>query len=152
MNAFLLLIAVLSIILSSSLTTANQVVVEKKSPTPEGAERVTRDHKYICHVTLYIENADGTKTPAGWSTRVSDGAVADAPFEFQPGVKLIDGWTQGVLEMYEGERAWLHIPAVLGYGERAMGNPNGGGFYIPASSNLLFDIEILGKAHKNIEL
>jgi hypothetical protein len=152
MNAFLLFIAVFSILLSSSLTVANQVVVEKKSPTPEGAERVTRDHKYISHVTLYIEHDDGTKTPAGWSTRMSDGADADTPFEFQPGLRLIEGWTQGVLEMYEGERAWLHVPAVLGYGDRAMGNPNGGGFYIPASSNLLFDIEILGKAPKNMEL
>jgi FKBP-type peptidyl-prolyl cis-trans isomerase len=106
---------------------------------------VTRDYKYSSMVTLYIENADGTKTPSGWSTRVSDGATADKPFGFQPGVGLIEGWTQGVLQMKEGERAWLHVPAKLGYGDRPMGSP-GGAFYIPASSNLLFDIEILGKA------
>lgn len=40
----------------------------------------------LSHVTLYIENADGSKTPSGWSTRVSDGADKDSPFAFQPGV------------------------------------------------------------------
>jgi peptidylprolyl isomerase len=97
-------------------------------------------------VTLYIENDDKSKTPAGWSTRVSDGASEDKPFEFQPGVGLIEGWTAGVLQMKEGERALLHVPAHLGYGSRAMGSPGGSGFYIPGSSNLLFDIEIIGKS------
>lgn len=40
----------------------------------------------LSHVTLYIENTDGSKTPSGWSTRVSDGADKDSPFAFQPGV------------------------------------------------------------------
>ncbi|KAG7349434.1 peptidylprolyl isomerase FKBP-type [Nitzschia inconspicua] len=110
-------------------------------------DAVTREFKYSSMVTLYIEEADGSKTPSGWSTRVSDGATADKPFDFQPGVGLIEGWTEGVLKMKEGERAWLHVPARLGYGDRPMGSP-GGAFYIPASSNLLFDIEILGKAGK----
>jgi FKBP-type peptidyl-prolyl cis-trans isomerase len=47
--------------------------------------------------------------------------------------------------MKEGERALLHVPSSLGYGARPMGSPNGGGFYIPPNSDLLFDIEILGK-------
>jgi FKBP-type peptidyl-prolyl cis-trans isomerase len=105
---------------------------------------VTRDYRYSSMVTLYIEEANGSKTPSGWSTRVSDGASVDSPFDFQPGVGLIEGWTEGVLQMKEGERAWLHVPAKLGYGSRSMGNP-GGAFYIPENSNLLFDIEILGK-------
>lgn len=45
----------------------------------------------------------------------------------------------------EGERSWLSVPAEKGYGAQEMGTPNGGGFYIPANSDLLFDIEILGK-------
>jgi len=122
---------------------SQQVVVETITPAVEGSAPVTRLSKYRSMVTLYIENEDLTKTPSGWSTRVSDGAKVDSPFEFQPGVGLIEGWTQGVLEMKEGERAWLHVPSALGYGGRPMGSP-GGAFYIPASSNLLFDIEILG--------
>ena len=77
------------------------------------------------------------------STRKEDGAAVDQPFEFQPGVGLIQGWTDGVLQMNIGERAYLHVPSALGYGSNPMGS-QGGAFYIPANSNLLFDIEILG--------
>jgi hypothetical protein len=122
----------------------DEVFVEVTSPS-EGAP-VTRDHTYRSMVTLYIENEDKSKTPSGWSTRVSDGASEDSPFVFQPGVGLIEGWTAGVLQMKEGERALLHVPAHLGYGSQAMGSPGGSGFYIPGSSDLLFDIEILGKS------
>eukprot|EP00591_Stephanopyxis_turris_P007727 CAMPEP_0195519250 /NCGR_PEP_ID=MMETSP0794_2-20130614/14536_1 /TAXON_ID=515487 /ORGANISM="Stephanopyxis turris, Strain CCMP 815" /LENGTH=126 /DNA_ID=CAMNT_0040648373 /DNA_START=153 /DNA_END=533 /DNA_ORIENTATION=+ len=115
-----------------------------KQKVTEGPS-VTKDYRYQSMVTLYIENEDGSRTPSGWSTRVSDGASSDSPFEFQPGVNLIAGWTEGVLKMNEGERALLHIPTELGYGASPMGSP-GGAFYIPANSNLLFDIEILGKA------
>eukprot|EP00545_Synedropsis_sp_CCMP1620_P014544 CAMPEP_0119004108 /NCGR_PEP_ID=MMETSP1176-20130426/956_1 /TAXON_ID=265551 /ORGANISM="Synedropsis recta cf, Strain CCMP1620" /LENGTH=136 /DNA_ID=CAMNT_0006955781 /DNA_START=139 /DNA_END=549 /DNA_ORIENTATION=+ len=127
----------------------DEVVVEITSPS--GGAPVTGEHKYRSMVTLYIENDDKSKTPAGWSTRVSDGASEDRPFEFQPGVGLIVGWSNGVLQMKEGERALLHVPASLGYGSRAMGNPaaasdkGASGFYIPANSNLVFDIEVLGK-------
>jgi len=102
-------------------------------------------------VTLYIEASDGSRTPSGWSTRQADGAAVDKPFSFQPGVQLIAGWTEGVLHMREGERAELHVPAELGYGSRPMGAP-GGAFYIPANSDLLFDIEILGKEGRQEEL
>lgn len=106
---------------------------------------VTRHHVYNSMVTLYIENRSAkTKTPSGWSTRKEDGAEEDEPFEFQPGQDLIEGWTEGVLQMKEGERAWLHVPSELGYGDEEMGSP-AEGFHIPANSDLLFDIEILGK-------
>lgn len=53
--------------------------------------------------------------------------------------------------MKEGERALLHVPNRLGYGNSPMGSP-GGAFYIPGGSNLLFDIEILGKVEPNGEI
>jgi FKBP-type peptidyl-prolyl cis-trans isomerase len=122
---------------------AQQVVVETIQ-TGTGPS-VTKAHRYESHVTLYIEDtATKEKTPSGWSTRKADGASADTPFSFQPGVNLIPGWTEGVLQMKEGERALLHVPAQLGYGSQSMGSKNGGSFYIPANSDLLFDIEILG--------
>lgn len=133
---------------------ADEVTVDITTANASGAP-VTRGHKYRSMVTLYIENDDKTKTPSGWSTRVEDGAAKDQPFEFQPGVGLIIGWTDGVLQMKEGERALLHVPAALGYGARAMGSPSAasnGGFYIPGNSNLLFDIEILGKVGAESEL
>ena len=121
---------------------AKEVLVEIQSAG--SGPPVTTSNRYRSHVTLYIENPDGTRTPSGWSTRESDGADRDTPFSFQPGVNLIEGWSEGVLRMREGERSWLHVPSEKGYGAQSMGSPNGGGFYIPSNSDLLFDIEILG--------
>ena len=139
-----LLIAATALLLGSSMTSAfaQEVVVDVISPGDGPA--VTKEFRYSSMVTLYIENSDKTKTPSGWSTRKEDGADRDQPFTFQPGVNLITGWTEGVMQMKEGERAWLHVPANKGYGSRPMGQ-QGGAFYIPANSDLLFDIEILGK-------
>lgn len=124
-----------------SAAAGDSVVVDTQ--TEGTGDPVTKDHRYSSHVTLYLD--DENRTPSGWSTRKEHGAPADNPFTFQPGVNLIEGWTTGVLQMKEGERALLHVPAALGYGSRPMGSPGGGGFYIPANSDLLFDIEILGK-------
>ncbi len=100
-------------------------------------------------MTLFIENADGTTTPSGWSTR-KEGGGDDRPFSFTPGQGLIAGWTEGVLQMREGERAKIHVPSAKGYGAAPQGQ-KGGGWYIPANSNLLFDIEIVGKRGKQAE-
>merc|ERR1712070_1317772 len=75
-------------------------------PMPKNA-MVTTDHRYDSQVTLSIEAADGSLTPAGWSTRASAGGN-DQPFSFTPGQGLIEGWTKGVLQMREGERAHIH--------------------------------------------
>ena len=131
-----------------ALSHAKEVTVTVQAPGTGPA--VTKTSRYQSHVTLYIQNADGTKTPSGWSTRVADGAAADAPFAFQPGVGLIEGWSEGVLQMQEGERSWLGVPSEKGYGARAMGSPGGSGFYIPANSDLAFDIEILGKEGQDL--
>ena len=91
---------------------ASGVVVETKQAGdgPTG----TKDFRYTAHVTLYIEDTETKeRTPSGWSTRKEDGASHDQPFAFQPGVNLIAGWTQGVLQMKEGERALLHVPSEL---------------------------------------
>jgi hypothetical protein len=114
--AFLLSVLVLLITTTSTtvvMAGIPKVVVETIHPARDGSPQVTASSTYRAMVTLYIENADGSKTPSGWSTRVSDGADIDNPFAFQPGVGLIEGWTQGVLQMKEGERAWIHVPAAL---------------------------------------
>ena len=140
-------IAVLSSSNTAFVRGAAEVVVESISKRPSDGPApvpVTKEHRYRSDVTLYIESDSGERTPSGWSTRVEDGASTEQPFDFQPGMNLIEGWTTGVLQMQEGERALLHVPSSLGYGGRDMGSP-GGAFYIPANSNLLFDIKILGK-------
>mmetsp|Transcript_11068 Transcript_11068/g.16686 ORF Transcript_11068/g.16686 Transcript_11068/m.16686 type:complete len:161 (+) Transcript_11068:105-587(+) len=145
-SSSLLFAATILLSLLLTLTQAQQDAVTVTIIQPGKGPAVTTSHRYSSHVTLYIQNTDGTKTPSGWSTRTQDGATVDAPFAFTPGVGLITGWTEGVLQMKEGERSWLRVPSEKGYGGRAMGSPGGsGGFYIPANSNLLFDIEVLGK-------
>lgn len=143
-----MLMLVFFAIVAIASAAAAVVVVE---PIAAGSgPAVSSDHQYRSMVTLYIEEAASSdsdnrkRTPSGWSTRVEDGAAEDMPFVFQPGVNLIAGWTEGVLQMAEGERALLHVPASLGYGSRPMGSVEGS-FYIPANSDLLFDIEILGR-------
>ena len=134
-----------------NVVSSSSTKVDKQRTNP-ATPAVQRGYRYSSHVTLYIENKDdGSKTKSGWSTRQEDGADKDTPFVFEPGVNLIEGWTEGVLQMNEGERANLHVPPELGYGSRPMGNPNGP-FWIPANSHLLFDIEILGKEGEELDL
>ena len=93
-------------------------------------------------VTLYIEGADGSLTPAGWST---NGPKGTGPFTFSPGVNLITGWSIGASSMQIGERAKIHVPSAVGYGSQPQGS-KGGAWYIPANSNLCFDLEIVKQA------
>lgn len=126
---------------ASSVMNGGDVMIETQ--TPGYGEYVSANYRYKSHVTLYLD--DEKRTPSGWSTRKEHGSPMDQPFIFQPGVNLITGWTAGVLQMQEGERALLHVPANMGYGPKAVGDPDRshGGFYVPPNSNLLFDIEIL---------
>mmetsp|Transcript_1385 Transcript_1385/g.3725 ORF Transcript_1385/g.3725 Transcript_1385/m.3725 type:complete len:149 (-) Transcript_1385:138-584(-) len=123
---------------------ASDVRVDVTEPAP-GNPKVTTDHSYDAHVTLWIEGENGERTASGWSTRPEDNGNG-RPFTFQPGKNLIRGWSLGVVKMREGERALIHVPPELGYGTSPQGR-EGGAWYIPGNSNLLFDIEILGKAN-----
>ena len=129
---------------SSTTSLASSVRVDILESFP-GNARLTTSSSYDSMVTLSVSNPDGSLPPSAvWSTRLEhkgDGL----PFTFQPGKNLIAGWTDGVLQMNEGERAMIHVPYSLGYGEHAQGSKGGGGWYIPGKSNLVFDIEIRGK-------
>merc|ERR1712046_555146 len=60
------------------------------------------------------------------------------PFKFTIGVgQVIQGWDLGVMQMSLGERAYLRVPAELGYGKQ------GAGGAIPPNADLLFDVELL---------
>lgn len=60
------------------------------------------------------------------------------PFQFVIGSgRVIKGWDQGVMGMKVGGKRSLYVPALLGYGERQIGN------MIPPNSNLTFEIELI---------
>jgi FK506-binding protein 1 len=69
---------------------------------------------------------------------VFDSSVGRGPFEFRIGVgEVIQGWDEGVLQMSLGQKAKLHVPAAMGYGEQ------GAGGVIPPNADLVFEVELL---------
>ena len=69
---------------------------------------------------------------------VFDSSVGRGPFEFNIGMgEVIEGWDEGVLKMSLGQKARLHVPSAMGYGEQ------GAGGIIPPNADLVFDVELL---------
>lgn len=69
--------------------------------------------------------------------RLEDGTVFDANDEAPlPLGRMVPGFAEGLVQMRQGGRYRLYIPAELGYGEEGAGP-------IPPNSNLVFDIELL---------
>jgi FKBP-type peptidyl-prolyl cis-trans isomerase len=68
--------------------------------------------------------------------KVFDDSHGRAPFAYTIGKGVIAGFDRGVTGMKVGGRRRVTIPPDMGYGTRATGN-------IPASSTLLFEIELL---------
>lgn len=92
----------------------------------------------------------GTEVTAHYTgTLESDGSKFDSsrdrgkPFKFDIGAgSVIKGWEEGFASMKVGEKAKLVIRSDYGYGGQAMGEK------IPANSNLVFDVELLGFQEK----
>merc|ERR1719198_968847 len=62
----------------------------------------------------------------------------DEPFQFTVGVgEVIKGWDVGMKKMSVGERAVLHVPSDMAYGE------DGAGGVIPPDADLDFDVELI---------
>jgi peptidylprolyl isomerase/FKBP-type peptidyl-prolyl cis-trans isomerase FkpA len=76
---------------------------------------------------------------AGWlqdGTKF-DSSIGKAPFSFNIGSGVIEGWSQGLLGAKAGEKLKLTIPPELGYGSQ------GAGSVIPPNATLIFEIEVL---------
>lgn len=63
------------------------------------------------------------------------------PFEFVVNSRqVIPGWDEGIKEFKAGSKGKMYIPAMLAYGQQSQGER------MPAFSDLVFDIELLGVA------
>jgi peptidylprolyl isomerase len=83
----------------------------------------------------------------GWltdSTKFDSSRDRGEPLEFVLGAgQVIQGWDIGIEGMKLGEVRSLKIPAALAYGDNSVGP-------IPANSDLLFEVELIG-AQKSLE-
>lgn len=97
----------------------------------EGVEAVDQ-MQVECHYTLWL--ADSTGLVKG--NKVDSSVDRGEPFQCQLGVRLIQGWSDGMIGMKESGKRRLLVPWPLGY-------PNGAGAQIPPQTNLIFEIEFL---------
>jgi len=89
--------------------------------------------------------AAGDSVTVNYVGSLTNGTVFDASanhgttgFTFSLGAgQVIKGWDDGIVGMKEGGKRKLVIPAVLAYGDRAVGN------IIPANSTLVFEVELV---------
>lgn len=109
----------------SSATSSAQLKIEDLR-VGDGAEVTPGDTVQI-NYTGTLEN--GTKFDSSYDR--------GQPFETKIGVgQVIKGWDEGVVGMKVGGKRKLIIPPDLGYGSRVVG-------LIPASSTLIFEVELL---------
>jgi FKBP-type peptidyl-prolyl cis-trans isomerase FkpA len=109
----------------------------------EGAVR-TSSGLVICELEAGCGGAPGPTDTVRvhYEGRLVDGTVFDSshnrgePAEF-PMDGVIKGWTEALLLMQVGGKALLTVPSDLAYGNAATGP-------IPASSTLIFELELLG--------
>ena len=85
-----------------------------------------------CHYTLWFADSTGLQKVE----RFQSSKDSNQPFQCQLGVRLIPGWSDGMIGMKEGGTRRIYIPWALGYGAQ-------GGGPIPAKANLIFEIEFL---------
>lgn len=99
-----------------------ETLVEGTGATPKKGDTI------LAHYTGWLK--DGTKFDSSHDR--------GQPLKFRVGVGMvIQGWDEGLLQMKVGQKAKLHIPSELGYGERGAGNS------IPANSDLIFEVELV---------
>ena len=95
---------------------------------PEAIDRMQVE----CHYTLFFADSTGLEKLERFQSSKDGGT----PFRCQLGVRLIPGWSDGMLGMKEGGTRRIFIPYLLGYGEAGTRG-------IPGKTNLIFEIEFL---------
>ena len=129
---------------ATKTTTGLQYVITKKS----GGKKPAMGSTVYIHYAGFLENGtlfDTSIEEVSKTFGKFDPARAAAnqytPIPFQAGKKdgLIPGFIEGIEKMAIGDKAILFIPSHLAYGEA------GAGDVIPPNTNIIFEIELMGK-------
>ncbi len=86
-----------------------------------------------CHYTVWLSDKDGKKGKLVQSSKEGQ------PLQCTIGVRLIQGWSEGMVGMKEGGTRELIVHPDIGYGSQAKGD------MIPANSTLYFEIDFLNE-------
>ncbi|MGH8015115.1 MAG: FKBP-type peptidyl-prolyl cis-trans isomerase [Candidatus Zixiibacteriota bacterium] len=86
-----------------------------------------------CHYTVWIADSTGKKGKLVQSSKEGQ------PLQCTLGVRLIAGWSEGMVGMKEGGTRELIVHPAIGYGAQAKGD------MIPANSTLFFEIDFLNE-------
>ena len=92
-------------------------------PSPKPGQTVT------VHYIGWLENG----------TEFDNSHKSEKPVRLQDRRQVIKGWNEGLMSMKVGGKRKLFIPSKLAYGP--MGTPPD----IPPNSNLIFEIELVGR-------
>jgi peptidylprolyl isomerase len=125
--------------------TGLQYIITKKS----GAKKPAAGTNVFIHYAGYLEDGslfdssivDVLKTFGKLDeSRAAQGGYQPIPFQAGKKDGLIPGFIEGIEQLAIGDKAVIFIPSKLGYGEA------GAGGVIPPNANIIFEIELLGKA------
>jgi hypothetical protein len=127
--------------------------IPELTPLPAGVTTVTTaSGLQYADITVGTGTAvaqDGSNVAVHYTGWLADGTGFDTsvglqPFQLTLGESdVIPGFMEGILGMKVGGKRRLFIPAALGYGATAVYDQNGR-LVIPANSNLIFDVQLVG--------
>jgi len=86
-----------------------------------------------CHYTVWLSDSTGQKGKLVQTSKEGQ------PLQCTIGVRLIKGWSEGMVGMKEGGTRELIVHPAIGYGAQAKGE------MIPPNSTLYFEIEFLNE-------
>jgi FKBP-type peptidyl-prolyl cis-trans isomerase FkpA len=165
-NTFFLMLAIILVFAACSKSEHNTCPYVPSTKVAPAAEIAALKDSLDAHAIPYTQHPSGIFyqiiTPGAGATptvcsnvtvkykgTLLSGAGFDSSYVRDPGGtsftlgELIAGWQIGIPLIQQGGSIMLYVPPSLGYGSQAIPD-NNGGVLIPANSNLVFKIELVG--------